>query len=149
MGAPRKTPNFYLVVILVSVALVAALSIALSSKPAAKLAEGSPAATVQMYLDNINHGQFEEAAALFSENSSCSADDIDSAYLWRSARVVLLGSTINGTNATVKVQTELSNDAPIATSSVETHTFRLTQIQGQWYISGIPWPLYSCGVPTK
>ena len=42
-----------------------------------------------------------------------------------------------------------SSGGPFGGAESENQTFRLTRSAGTWLISGIPWPLFECGVNVK
>jgi hypothetical protein len=132
--------------IIIAVAIVTALS---STKSAVVMDRATPAGSVQAYLKAVLVGKNAEAAKLLSTDSACTVTDIDRAYVVDTARVVLVDSTTQGATAEVRVRVEIPSGSPLGDIMTENHTFRLVNSDGMWLITGIPWPLYDCGVPKK
>lgn len=132
--------------IIVVVAVVTVLS---STKSAVVIDRSTPAGSVQVYLKAILSGKNGEAAKMLSTDSICTADDIDRAYVVETARVLLVDSSTEGTTAEVRVRVEIPSGSPFGDFMTEDHTFRLSSIDGTWRITGVPWPLFDCGMRTK
>lgn len=132
--------------IIIAVAIVTILS---STKSAVVIDRSRPAGSVQVYLKAILAGKNAEAAKMLSPESVCTVTDIDRAYIVDTARVLLIDSTTAGTNAEVRVRVEIPPGGPLGDFMTEDHTFRLVNSGGTWLITGIPWPLYDCGVMKK
>lgn len=145
-----KGPNRVLAIviglIIVAVAVVTILS---TTKSAVVVDRATPAGSVQAYLKAVLGGKNVEAATLLSPESLCTASDIDRAYIVDTSRVLLVDSTTEGATAEVRVMVENPANGPFGASSSEDHTFRLVNSGGTWLITGIPWPLYDCGVLKK
>ena len=150
MRKVSRNANFYLAVLIATIFAIA-LIFAISSQNSVKVLDnGTPEATVQSYLQALNDGRSEDAAALFASKSSCTVEDIDRAYIDKNAQVSLDKTVMtNSTSAIVYVSIQ-RNDAPlIADPYTESQDYRLTKEDGIWKLSGIPWPLYDCGVIRK
>jgi sugar lactone lactonase YvrE len=145
-----KSPNRVLVIVIglivVAVAIVTVLS---STKSAVVLDRATPAGSVQAYLKAILVGKNAEAAKLLSPDSVCTVTDIDRAYVVDTARVVLVDSTVKGATAEVRVRVEIPSGSPLGDVMTKDHTFRLVNSEGAWLVTGIPWPLFDCGVSAK
>ena len=145
-----KSPNRVLTIviglIIIAVAIVTVLS---STKSAVVIDRSTPAGSVQVYLKAVLAGRNAEAAKMLSPESVCTVTDIDRAYIVDTARVLLVDSTTEGTTAEVRVRVEIPSGGPLGDFMTEDHTFRLVNSGGTWLITGIPWPLYDCGVMTK
>lgn len=128
---------------------MAVVAIVSSSKSTMVISKSKPAWAVQSYLKAILSGSNAEAAKLISPESECTVVDVDRAYVVDNARVVLLGSSTSGNTAEVRVRIEFPLNGPFGDSSTEDQTFRLTNANGNWLITGIPWPLYNCGLVAK
>lgn len=150
MRKVEKGPNFYLA-LLISIISVGAVLLAITSSNSVKtMKSGTPEAVVQAYIQNVNEGRNEEAAANFTEDSKCTVDDIDRAYIDQNAQVTLDKSVITSTNsAIVYVSIQRSGGPLMADTYTEPQTFRLNREDGVWKIAGIPWPLYNCGGEPK
>lgn len=132
--------------IIIAVAIVTILS---STKSAVVIDRSTPAGSVQVYLKAVLAGKNAEAAKMLSPESVCTVTDIDRAYIVDTARVLLIDSSTEGTTAEVRVRVEIPSGGPLGDFMTEDHTFRLVNSGGTWLITGIPWPLYDCGVMTK
>jgi sugar lactone lactonase YvrE len=145
-----KSPNRVLVIVIglivVAFAIVTVLS---STKSAVVLDRATPAGSVQAYLKAILVGKNAEAAKLLSPDSVCTVTDIDRAYVVDTARVVLVDSTVKRATAEVRVRVEIPSGSPLGDVMTEDHTFRLVNSEGAWLVTGIPWPLFDCGVSAK
>lgn len=150
MRKVNRNANFYLGV-LVAVIFAIALFFAISSQNSVKvLNSGTPEATIQKFLQALNDGRNVEAAALFSSASSCTVEDIDRAYIDKNAEVSLDKTVLNDANNAIVYVSIQRNDAPLLSDPfTEPQDFRLIKEAGSWKISGIPWPLYDCGVMRK
>lgn len=144
----RESPNRVLVTVIVLIIIVVAIVTVLSAtRSAVVIDRATPAGSVQVYLKAILAGT--PSAKMFSPESVCTTTDIDRAYIVDSARVLLVDSTIEGNIAEVRVRVEIPSGNPLGELMTEDHTFRLAKSGGVWLLTGIPWPLYDCGVLTK
>lgn len=145
-----KSPNRVLAIviglIIIAVAIVTVLS---STRSAVVIDRTTPAGSVQLYLKAVLAGKNAEAAKMLSPESVCTVTDVDRAYIVDTARVLLVDSTTEGTTAEVRVRVEIPSGSPLGDFRTEDHTFRLVNSNGTWLLTGIPWPLYDCGVMTK
>lgn len=131
------------------VVLVAVVAILSSTRGTLLIDRGNPAWAVQNYLKAVLSGRNADAAKMISPESECTVIDVDRAYVMENARVVLVHTTTTGNMAEVRVRVEFPMNGPFGASSSEDHTFRLTDSNGNWLLTGIPWPLYNCGLVTK
>lgn len=145
-----KSPNRVLAIviglIIVAVAIVALLS---STKSAVVMDRSTPAGSVQAYLKAVLVGKDAEAATWLAPAGVCTVTDIDRAYIVDTARVLLVDSTTTGDTAEVRVRVEIPSGSALGDVMTEDHTIRLIKSDGRWFIMGIPWPLYDCGMYTK
>lgn len=106
---------------------------------------GTPEGVVQAYLTAVIDGDHQDAVELLAEESSCTVEDLDRAYVPDDVRVVLRDTEVDGETAQVKVDVVMSSGGPLESSEYgEEHTFRLTRAGGDWLIAGEPWPMYEC-----
>lgn len=131
------------------IVLVAVAALVSSTRSTLVIDKSKPAWAVQNYLKAFLAGKNAEAAKMISPESECTVVDVDRAYIIDNARVVLISSSTNGNTAEVRVRVEFPLNGPFGDSSAEDHTFRLTASNGTWLLTGIPWPLYNCGLVTK
>jgi len=132
--------------VIIAVAIVTVLS---STKSAVVVDRKTPAGSVQVYLKAILSGKNVEAATMLSPNSVCTIEDIDRAYVVDTARVLLVDSSTGGSTAEVRVRVEIPSGGPLGDFMTEDHTFRLSNVNGSWLLTGIPWPLFDCGMVKK
>jgi hypothetical protein len=153
MRSPTRvvaTPNRVLGIVVAAFVVVALVAVALAaSRPATTFAPGTPEAAVQGYLTAVLSSDSEKAAGYLAPDSRCGIDDLDRAGVADSARVSLVDSTGDGDTARVRVRVSFSSGGPFGGADSENQTFRLTRSTGTWLISGIPWPLFECGVNVK
>jgi len=146
----NKSPNRVLALIIALIVIaVVVVSVLSTSKSAVVIDRTNPAGSVQVYLKAVLAGKNAEAAKMLSSESACTVTDLDRAYIVDAARVILIDSTTNGSAAEVRVRVEIPSGSPLGDFNNEDHTFRLTNSSGIWLLTGIPWPLYNCGVMPK
>ena len=145
MSKVRKSANLYLGIFVVSVLVIALIATAVSNNSSKTLNVGTPERAVQQYLQNLIDGRNDLAATALSKDSRCSIQDIDRAYIWRSAEISLLSSQATSSTAIVRLSFAQDVSALMDTSRDEELTYRLVKEGNQWKITGIPWPLYDCG----
>ncbi len=131
------------------IVLVAVAAVVSSTRSTLVLDKTKPAWAVQSYLKAFLAGRNAEAAKMISPESECTVVDVDRAYIIDNARIVLISASTNGNTAEVRVRVEFPLNGPFGDSSTEDHTFRLTDSNGTWLLTGIPWPLYNCGLVAK
>ena len=145
-----KSPNRVLAVviglIIFAVVVVAVLS---TTKSAVVMDRSTPAGSVQAYLKAVLVGKDAEAAMWLSPTGACTVTDIGRTYIVETARVLLINSTTTGSTAEVRIRVEIPSGSPLGVFMTEDHTVRLIKSDGRWLITGIPWPLYDCGMYTK
>ena len=115
-------------------------------RDAVVLDAGSPEATVQTYVAAIAADDLLTAVDQLAPESDCGIDDLAAAYLPESLEVVLHSTEVDGTEAVVTVKvTDGYGEGPF-TGSGYTHaeTLVLRQVDGQWLLTGTPWPMYGC-----
>lgn len=145
----NKSPNRVLAIV-IGLVIVAVIIVTVSStRSAVVIDRTTPAGSVQVYLKAVLAGKNAEAAKMLSPESVCTVTDIDRAYIVDTARVLLVDSTTEGSAAEVRVRVEIPSGSPLGDYMTEDHTFRLINSGGTWLLTGIPWPLFNCGVMTK
>ena len=145
MDRGRKSVNFYLGIVIALILIIAVIVAVTSSNSTKSLSIGSPEKVVQEYLVSLNDGRNDLAFKLLASDSSCSIQDIDRAYHSPDAETSLLESKTAGNTAVVRVSIQYDPYSMMDSSSGEEQTYRLIKEDGQWRISGIPWPLWDCG----
>lgn len=135
-----------LIPVAVVLGLVAALALVLYAvtRPAKVWDPATPQGVVQTYVTAVLAGDTVAAADLLAPTSPCAATDLDRAFLGRDTRVDLVGSTVQGTQAQVRVLVAVDPGPDPLGGNGEERTFRLTRTTTGWRIDGIPWPLYEC-----
>ena len=132
-----------------TIALIAVAAILASTQKEKTLSTGSPEGIVQLYLTNIIAKKNDKAALLFAKDSTCTAADLDRAYVSEDFRASLITTEVSNDRAYVKINLTYSSGGPFDNGYSEYQTYRLDKEDGQWRIAGIPWPLYDCGVVKK
>lgn len=144
--SPDRILAIVIGILIISVAIVTVFS---ATRSAILVDRTTPAGSVQVYLKAVLAGKNAEASKVLSPESVCTVTDIDRAYIVDTARVLLLGSSTEGATAEVRIRVEIPSGSPFGDFMTENHTFRLVNSGGTWLLTGIPWPLYNCGVMTK
>ncbi len=121
----------------------------ISSREIKKLDSTTPEGVVQLYLNDVINGKYENAINYLSNRTTCKATDLDRAYLADSLRINLVDSQITGNDALVKIEVEIQTGGPFNDSYTEPHNYRLALENTSWKILGIPWPMWECGVQSK
>lgn len=129
--------------------LVVVTGLLVAMQPRTDIAPGSPADAVQRYVKAVMAGDHDRAAELFSTDSTCDAADLDRSYADKRSRVDLIDTVLNGDRARVQISIVVMSDDLVQNTWAEERTIRLHKTDGQWLITGIPWPLYECGVLSK
>lgn len=145
-----KTANFYLAVFISGIFAIGTIFAISSTNSTEKLEIGKPETSIQEYLQALNDGRNEVAASYFSSTSRCKVEDIDRAYIDSNLQVILDKVVIEGDQSAIVYISIERNDSPLrADPYVEKRNYRMVKESGKWKISGIPWPLYDCGVLFK
>lgn len=148
--SPNRILGIVMAILIVAVVIVTLFGPGNTSK---NLDPSTPAGTVQSYLTAVLQGNYEKAAQFIASESSCDVQDLDRVFTMDTARVDLVKTEIEGSHAQVWVKVDYPSDAPFDPVfegvTLEDHTYRLVQANGRWLLTGIPWPLYDCGVSTK
>ena len=145
-----RNPNRLLAILIgFIIVAIAAVSFIATTRSALVMDRATPAGSVQVYLKAVLTGKSAEAAKMLSPESPCTVTDLDRAYVVATASVLLLNSTTAGSTAEVRVRVEVSSGEPLGDFMTQDHTFRLINSGGSWLITGMPWPLYDCGVLKK
>ena len=150
VSGSRKSPDRILAIVFALLVIAVVLMTLFTSGNTSKsLDPSTPAGTVQSYLTAVLKGDYELAAQFISLESSCDVQDLNRVYTMDTARVDLVKTEVDGDHAQVWVKVNYPSDAPFEAIRMEDHTFRLVRVNGDWLLSGIPWPLYDCGAITK
>lgn len=135
---------FYVGLGLLAVLVVA--SIVVATRPTETIDPNTPAGVVQRYVQYVMEGDHDLAAELLADDTMCDAGDLDRAYIDQGARIDLLESVVDGERARVRIQISAPTGDLVENTWTDERTIRLVKADGQWRITGIPWPLYECGV---
>lgn len=135
----------------IGVIVVIALILVFSSnmKRNQEFETGSPQWVVQSYLTAMIDGDTDRAIEFISESSPCKVIHLDRAWVQKNINVSLSKVSINGTTARVEVAVEFGTSDLFSSPYSENHIYRLEQKEQEWLITGIPWPVYDCGVVSK
>lgn len=141
-----RKANRFLALVVALIALIALVVVVSANKPVEQLDRAKPEGAVQEYLAAVFKGDYDAAIKRVDPASSCKIADLDNSYFAKDARVSLVSSTETSTGAAVNINIEIPDGSPLGGYFSERHTLRLVKGQSGWLITGIPWPMYSCGV---
>ena len=144
-----KRANRVLGLVVAVIAVISVIVVLAGRQPTTQLDEGSPEAAVQQYLQAVSDRDFDQALNFLSDDSKCTIEDFDRAYIQDSLRIGLSESSGNQTTAVVTVSIQSSNGDPFGGTYTEERNFRLVNTDGEWKITGTPWPNYECGMEYK
>jgi len=134
----------------ITVAAIAVIAVVLgvftATQSPSDLDPKSPEGVVQQYMTAVFDRRNDDAAEFLDAADECGADDLDRYGTPQDARVDLSESMISGETARVTVHIEYSSSDPFGGGWSEDRTIRLVRSGSDWKITGIPWPLYDCGV---
>lgn len=146
----KRNPNLVLGIIVVTILIISIIVVAVSTnRPIAEFEEATPENVTQNYLVAVFDGNYDLASEFIETDSLCDASDLDRAYFDKNARINLLDVDITEDRARVKVVIEFPTGDPFNNYYTEETVFRLIEIDGEWKITGIPWPLFDCSLETK
>ena len=132
------------------IGLVAITVILLVVRSPAEFEPGTPEAVVQDYLQAVLDGDTSTALELLAADSDCSRDDFirfrDEAT---NVRITLTDTTDLGDEALVDVRIRYDDVGLDELSSYDLdESFTLLAEDGDWRITGAPWPLFFCERPA-
>ena len=142
--------NRILVFVLAALVLATAIVVVVVNNTTEKTYDvNSPEGTVQNYLEAVYAGDNAKASGYISSTSFCTVEDLDQMGVQTKPRILFDTSSITGNTAQVKINVEIDNGGPMGNLVNESHTLRLVRFGTGWQLTGIPWPLYDCGVIKK
>ena len=134
----------------ITVGVIAVIAIAVgvftATQSPSALDPDSPEGVVQQYMTAVLEHRNDDAATFLDATGKCTADDLDRYGTQQDARVDLTSSETTGATARVTVSIEYSSGDPFGGGWSEEKTMRLAKTGSSWTITGIPWPLYECGM---
>lgn len=108
-------------------------------------AEGSPEATVQSYVAAAVAKDGEEALRHLDPAAGCTAQHIEESWVRPGSRIVLRNTSVDGDRVTVRLDVVSASGGPFDASEwTNQETLELRQVDGQWRVTGTPWPVYTC-----
>lgn len=124
---------------LVVVVLAVVAAIVSSNRERPELDPATPEGVVQLYVTALFNDDVAGAVTYLDPKLGC-AEHLPEVYTGDTARVAVVRSTTTGDTATVVLQIEESSGLD-GWSHRETFTLHRN---GEWLITGHPWPIYSC-----
>jgi hypothetical protein len=99
-------------------------------------------------------GDTDSAYSFLAPSSPCNVTHLDRAWTDQDASINLVEVETNAmggskSTARVEVAVEFGSSDFLGPSYIESHVYRLEESEGSWLITGIPWPVYDCGVISK
>jgi type II secretory pathway pseudopilin PulG len=144
------------VLILISIISALALITVLTDNRSgsSELQIDSPEWVVQQYLQAMFDGDTDSAYSYLAPSSPCNVTHLDRAWTDQNASINLVEVETNviagdKNTARVEVAVEFGSSDLFSTPYVENHVYRLEESGESWLITGIPWPVYDCGVISK
>lgn len=134
-----------LVVLLALVAAFAVVGALVANSRQITVDPSSPEGVVQSYLRAVIDGDGPRAVEYLEPQSKCTADDFTRYQVTNISEVRLVESDINGSDAKVAVDLEMGGNGLMGDVWRDRQNFALKNIDGQWRISGTPWPMFECG----
>lgn len=136
----------------VGIIVVAAVtaSVVASQRSVQTYDPASPAGVVQSYLGAVADGQDPTTTGLLAADSPCAGGDTAEFYLPSAFSAQLVAETVRADTATVAVEVEEGAGDPFGDGWRHEESFQLVLQDGQWRLSGTPWPIGFCdGLVTK
>lgn len=138
-----------------AVALIVVLAtfsaVVASRRDASVLDPTGPVAAVRSFVSAVVDGRTDDAARWLDPKGECGPEDLVYGFITPGqsppARVELVGTSTEGSTATVEVVIRLGGDemGPFGTSEYsERATYSLRSVYGAWRLTGTPWPIESC-----
>ena len=142
-----RSSRILAVVVLVVAVIGVVAAVVTATRDVPTYDRGTPQGVVQAYVTAVVDGDHDAAAAFLAPESSCTVDDLDRAFVPDGVRIVLRDTRVDGGTAQVEVDVAMPAGGPLDSAEfTEQHTFRLRQSDGDWRITGRPWPMFDCGV---
>jgi hypothetical protein len=142
MGRPNRILAAAVAVLLAVVGVATAFAV---TRTPERVEAGSAVATVQAYLTAIADQDPTAAGALLDPAGRCAASDVEMAYLPEQFRAVLVSQDVGAGSATVRVEIREGTGDPFGGDYGHEEVFRLVRTDGEWRLSGAPWPMGWCG----
>lgn len=138
--------NRRLLIFAAVIALVSVVIVLMTRQSVTRFPDGSPQRVVQQYLQAIVDRDYQAAIDYLAPDTKCTTSDLDNTYVSSEVRVDLVKSEATGDSALVRVSVGTGNEAPFGSVYFEEHVYRLSKVSDKWRITGVPWPLYQCGM---
>jgi len=137
--------NKLLAIVIGAITVLALVVVFTANRQIEQLDRSTPEGVAQQYLLDVIAGDNDSAIKLLDSTSNCKATDLDRAYIPKEVRMNLISSTETPTGAVVRISIEISSGDPLGGYFSEEQVIRLAKSNGNWLITGIPWPMYECG----
>jgi hypothetical protein len=146
-----KNPNAnrFLAIIVGIITVLALVVVFTANKDPQQLDRATPEGVVQQYLSDVIKGDTDSAFTFLDSSSACEVTDLDRSYVPKEVRMNLVNSTETPTGAIVRISIEIPSGDPLGGYFSEEQVIRLSKSNGNWLITGIPWPMYECGGEYK
>jgi len=149
-GAMRLSANRMLALVVGVVVILGIVVASLASSwTVSKRDPASPEGVVQAYLSAIVAHDAVAARAQLETTTPCTTENFQQVYFDNASRVDLVDVSTTGDRSTVHVRIEHGNGDPFGGTWTEEQFFELIRTAGSWRITGMPYPVYNCGVVGK
>jgi len=143
----KRTPNQILAILVVIISIISILVILISyNRNAIEFDANSPEGVTQSYLNSVFDGNYDLAITYLAADSKCDATDLDRTFINKTVRINLSSVDITGDSARIRLRLEYASSAPFDNNYSEEQVIRLVKEDETWKITGIPWPMYDCGL---
>ncbi|HLR58713.1 MAG TPA: hypothetical protein VK098_11090 [Beutenbergiaceae bacterium] len=119
-------------------------AIVTSNQPDPHFDPGTPQGVVERYVAALVDGEPSTAVDLLDPRLGCDVEDVRAAYYPGRTAVVYRHSSLEGGTTRVTVRITRVGEGVLDDVSHE-ETFELSRLDGEWHITGEPWPVYVCG----
>ncbi len=131
------------VVTVAAVAAAVSAAVVSSNQPDPHFEPGTPQGVVERYVAALVAGEPSTAVNLLDPRLGCELDDVRAAYYPGRTAVVYLHSSVEGDTTRVTVRITRVGEGVLDDVSHE-ETFDVSRLDGDWHITGEPWPVYVC-----
>ena len=136
-------PNVVLAVVIAIVALLAVLAgVFTATRQQPEPDPSTPDGVVQLYALALIRGDDDEAVRYLDPSLGCSAP-LPGVMRPLRASLTVADTRVTGARATVLADVTESQGGMLNTWE-HREEFQLTQTDGEWFLTGNPWPVYGC-----
>lgn len=136
-------------IVLVLIAAIAVIGAVVAGTRQTPVPAGSPEAALQGYLEAVIDGDSVAAAGYLDPGSKCKSEDLDRFQITNVAEVRLVDVKTTGSTSKISVDLHMGNNSMMSNMWRDRQSFQMKRINGEWFVTGTPWPMYECGGVLK